>query len=106
VNYQFIQDLIAEVTIPKDGILSRVLHDDQQARVVIFGFAAGQELSEHTSKFPALLHVLEGEAGLKLGDDERDARAGAWVHMPPNLPHGVLARTPAVILLVLLKGGA
>jgi len=30
--------------------------------VVVFGFAQGEELSEHTASMPAVLHFLQGEA--------------------------------------------
>jgi len=91
------------VTVPADGILSRTLHDDDRLRVVLFGFSAGQELSEHTAKVPAVVHILEGEARLKLGEDTHEARAGAWAYMRPELPHGIYAKTPVVLLLLMLK---
>jgi len=31
------------------------------------------------------------------------AEAGTWVHMPANLKHSIKAKTPVVMLLVLLK---
>jgi quercetin dioxygenase-like cupin family protein len=102
-SYHFIQNLAKEVTVPPDGILSRTLHNDDRLRVVLFGFAAGQELTEHTSKMPAVLHVLEGEARLRLGDQDVEAGPGAWVHMPPELAHGIFAKTPLMLLLTLLK---
>jgi len=49
MDYRFIADLRAEAQVPPDGILSRTLHNDEQLKVVLFGFAAGQELSEHTA---------------------------------------------------------
>jgi len=85
VDYRFLADLAAEVNIPEDGILSRVLYNDDYVRVVIFGFAPGQELTEHTSKMPALLQILSGDVKLRLGKDEVEARAGSWVRMAPNL---------------------
>ncbi|MGE5489196.1 MAG: cupin domain-containing protein [bacterium] len=103
MDYRFFADLAAEVNIPADGILSRVLYNDDSVRVVIFGFAPGQELTEHTSKFPALLHVLTGDVKLRLGTDDIEAHAGTWVRMAPNLAHGLLARTPATVLLTLIK---
>lgn len=103
MDYRFFADLRSEVTIPADGILSRTLHSDDRLKVVLFGFAAGQELSEHTAATPAVLHVLEGEIELGLGEDQREARAGAWVWMRPQLPHRLTARTPAVVLLLLLR---
>ena len=63
----------------------------------------GEELSEHTASMPAVLHILQGEAKLTLGDDTLDARPGTWVHMPKGLRHSIQANTPVVMLLLLLK---
>ena len=103
MTYTFIPDLAREVQIPENGILSRTLHNDDRLKVVIFGFAPGQELSAHTAPMPAVIQILEGEASLTLGDDQRDARAGTLVHMPPDLRHGIVAKTPVVMILYLLK---
>jgi quercetin dioxygenase-like cupin family protein len=102
-EYSYIADLAKQVDIPDDGILSRTLYTDEQVKVVLFGFDTGQELSEHTASMPAILHIVQGEARLTLGDDSVEARAGALVRMPPNLRHGVYAKTPVVMLLLLLK---
>ena len=102
--YTHILDLASQVQPPEDGILSRTLHNDERVKAVLFGFGAGQELSEHTASMPAILQFLTGEASLKLGDDALDARPGTFVHMPAGLRHAVRARTPTVMLLLLLKG--
>lgn len=96
-------DLAAEVEVPKNGILSRTLHSDDRVKVVVFGFDTGQELSEHTASMPAILQFVSGEADLTLGSDPKEAKAGTWVYMEPNLSHSVHAKTPVVMLLVLLK---
>jgi quercetin dioxygenase-like cupin family protein len=101
--YSRFADLIREVQIPENGITSRTLYSDTQTKVVLFGFDTGQELSEHTASMPAILHVLSGEGDLTLGEDAHPAQAGTWVYMPAHLPHSVLARTPLVMLLTLLK---
>jgi hypothetical protein len=44
----------------------------------------------------------EGEAKLTLGDDAVEARPGAWVHMARGLRHSIRAKTPVVMLLLLL----
>jgi len=49
------------------------------------------------------LQIIRGEATLTLGDDTIEAQAGAWIHMPAGLRHAVTARTPVVLLLLLLK---
>lgn len=102
-TYTHISDMAKEVQPPDKGILSRTLHSDDRLKVVLFGFAQGEELSEHTASMPAVLHFLKGEATLTLGDDRHEAAAGTWVHMPTGLRHSIQARTPVVMLLILLK---
>lgn len=102
-SYTHILDLTREAEPPADGILSRSVFQDDQVKVVIFGFGQGQELSEHTAAKPAMLFFVKGEARVGLGDDFQDAQAGTWVHMPANLKHSIMAKTPVVMLLVLIK---
>jgi quercetin dioxygenase-like cupin family protein len=96
-------DLAKEVQPPDKGILSRTLFSDDRLKAVLFGFAQGEELSEHTASMPAVLHFLQGEANLTLGDDTVEARPGTWVHMARGLRHSIQAKTPVVMLLMLLK---
>jgi quercetin dioxygenase-like cupin family protein len=71
--------------------------------VVLFGFAQGEELSEHTAPMPALLHFLQGDAAVTLGGNRHAAAAGTWVHIAKGLRHSIQAKTPVVMLLLLLK---
>ena len=102
-NYTHILDLAKEAEPPADGILSRTIYQGDGIKAVVFGFGEGQELSEHTAAKPAMLIFVKGEATVGLGDDTQEAQAGTWVHMPANLKHSIKARTPVVMLLVLLK---
>ncbi|MFW2340323.1 MAG: cupin domain-containing protein [Acidimicrobiia bacterium] len=98
-----IADLAAELEIPVDGTLSRVLYKDDDIRLVLFGFDTDQELTEHTASMPALLQIISGRARLELGDKTMTAAPGSWVHMQAHLPHSVLALEPTVLLLTLLR---
>ena len=102
-NYQHILDLAKEAEPPADGILSRTIFEDDRVKAVIFGFGQDQELSEHTASKPAMLFFVKGEAVVGLGDDMKEAQPGTWVHMPAGLKHSIKAKTPLVMLLVLLK---
>lgn len=101
-NYTHILDLAREAEPPADGILSRTVYQDDHIKAVVFGFGQGQELSEHTASKPALLFFVKGEAVVGLGDDVKDAVAGTFVHMPNGLKHSIKAKTPLVMLLILL----
>ena len=101
--YTLFKDIAAEIEVPPNGILSRTVFNNDHMKVVVFGMDKGQELSEHTAAMPAVVHVLEGEASLRLGGDVHDAAAGTWIHMPPNLAHSVTAVTPLIMVLTLIK---
>jgi quercetin dioxygenase-like cupin family protein len=104
--YTLHTDLNRQLDMPADGTMSRTLYQDERAKVVLFNFCAGQELSEHTASTPAIMHFLVGEAEVTLGPDAVAANAGTWIHMSPQLPHSIRAKTPVVMLLTLLKSTA
>lgn len=89
--------------IPADSIISRTIFSSDQMKAILFGFAAGQELSEHTAAKPAVLHFVRGQAHLTLGETAMLAKPGTWVHMEPHLPHSIFAETELVMLLLLLE---
>ena len=53
-------DLAEKAQPPDKGILSRTLFSDDRLKAVLFGFAQGEELSEHTASMPAATHFLRG----------------------------------------------
>ena len=101
--YTLVANLASEIEPPTDGTLSRTVFQDARLKAIIFGFSAGQELSEHTASSPAIIHFLRGEADVTLGPDRLSACAGTWIHMPAQLPHSIRTKTPVVMLLLLIK---
>lgn len=95
-----LSDLIGDA--PPQSIVSRTFYEDERMKAILFGFAAGQELSEHTAARPAILHFIQGEAELTLGEQRMSVSAGAWAHMPPRLPHSIVAKTRVIMLLMLV----
>lgn len=101
-GYTFFPDLAAEAELPKRGIHSQTLSNNDGVELVLFAMAAGEQLSEHTSARPAIVHVLEGEGHLTVSGDEHTLSPGAWLHMAIHTPHAIDARTPLVFALYLL----
>ena len=93
------------VELPEAGVLSRTLAKGVGVRVTWFGFAAGEELSEHTSSRPALLHFLRGRARLTLGADTVEVGPGDHLRMEAGLSHSVAALEPLEFVLTLLPAG-
>ena len=74
--YTFFQDIRQTIeSIPTDSIVSRTISREGGMKVIVFAFAVGQELSEHTASVPAIIQILQGEADLTVGGDHYDAAA-------------------------------
>jgi quercetin dioxygenase-like cupin family protein len=91
------------VTQTEQGIASRVLARTAGGNLTLFAFAEGQELTEHTSPFDALVMVLEGSLALTIDGREITATPGTIVRMPSSVPHAVRATEPARMLLLMLR---
>ena len=85
------------------AVVSRVLAKASGGSVTLFAFEAGQELSEHTAPFDALVEVLDGEVVLVIGGKPVLAHAGETVLMPANVPHAVQARRRFKMLLTMVR---
>ena len=70
----------------------------------LFAFDQGQQLSEHTAPFDALLTVLEGKGEVMIDGNPYQLGAGETVIMPANIPHAVNAVERFKMLLVMIKG--
>ena len=92
-----------ETKFAPNGIVSRTLLRTETTRVVLFGFAEGQELTEHTSTQQAVIQILSGECEFSLAGEPRVVKAGELIYMPPNLRHAVKATQPFSMLLTLTK---
>jgi quercetin dioxygenase-like cupin family protein len=103
VQREKILSLAEETKFAANGIVSRTLLRTANSRAVLFGFAEGQELTEHTSTQSAVVQILSGECELSLGGQPHQVRAGDLIYMPPNLPHALRATTQFSMLLTLSK---
>jgi len=92
-----------ETRFAPNGIVSRTLLSVAGSRTVLFGFAEGQELSEHTSTQHALIQILSGECEFSLAGKPHSLKAGTLLYLPPNQAHAVKATKQFSMLLILLK---
>ncbi len=102
-NRQKIISLPLETQFAPNGVVSRTVLRTPTVRVVLFGFAEGQELTEHTSTQHALIEILSGECEFYLAGKPQALKAGDLLYMPPNLPHAVTATKQFSMLLTLFK---
>lgn len=82
------------------GIVSQALLTAPGLRVTLFQFAAGQELSEHTSPARVLVQVMAGECEFSVRGTPHLLKPGELFHVPPSAPHAVKAVTDLTLLVI------
>jgi quercetin dioxygenase-like cupin family protein len=91
------------VTPTPQGIASRVLARTAAGNITLFAFDAGEELSEHTAPFDALVITISGVLVLTIGGRDVETAAQTVVLMPANVPHAVRATESSRMMLIMLR---
>jgi len=88
----------------QDGaIVSREIVSQKTGTVTVFAFDEGEQLSEHTAPFDAMVIDLDGEADVAIGGRVNRVKPGEMIIMPAGVPHGLKAVTRFKMLLVMIK---
>ena len=101
-----IEGVIAQsalVQYQPDAVVSRTVLKTGGGSVTAFAFDGGQELSEHTSPFEALVLIVEGEAEIRLAGTLLRASTGQLLRLPGGQPHAVRALTRLKMILVMIR---
>jgi quercetin dioxygenase-like cupin family protein len=95
---------MADLVAYQDGsVVSRQITKADAGNVTLFAFDKDQELSEHTAPFDALLHMLDGEAEIKISGTPFHLKSGDAIIMPADEPHAVRALTRFKMLLTMIR---
>lgn len=95
---------IAELVSYQDGsVVSRQITKADAGNVTLFAFDRDQELSEHTAPFDALVHILDGDAEIKISGKAYNLKTGDAILMPANEPHALRALTRFKMLLTMIR---
>ena len=91
------------VTYQEGSVVSRQITKAEAGNVTLFAFDQDQELSEHTAPFDALVHVLEGEAEIRISGKPFQLKMGDAIIMPADEPHAVTASRKFKMLLTMIR---
>ncbi|MFW6437749.1 MAG: cupin domain-containing protein [Armatimonadota bacterium] len=91
------------VDYQEGSVVSRTIIERETGTVTLFAFGEGQGLSEHTTPYDALVHVLDGAARITIGNDDHTVAAGEMIIMPADIPHALHADEAFKMLLVMIR---
>ena len=98
-----ILNLAEMVSYQTGSVVSRQITKAETGNVTLFAFDEGQELSEHTAPFDALVHVVEGEAEIVISGKSYHLKSGDAIVMPADEPHAVKATGQFKMLLTMIR---
>ena len=85
------------------GVEGRRISSREGVEIIYMTLAPGSLLDPHTTPFDAQFFVHRGEAVLLIGNQEIPAPAGAILHCPGDIPHGIRNDTGEEITLLVIK---
>ena len=103
INHSEIFDFCQKADYSSDGIVSKRIIQKPIGNVTLFAFDKGQELSEHSAPFDALIQVIEGSSQIIINKKVYELTQGQSIIMPANIPHAVKATAKFKMLLTMIK---
>ena len=91
------------VDYQEGSIVSRTIIDKPTGTITLFAFDKGQNLSEHTAPYDALVEVIEGTGTITIEGKDYEVRAGQQIIMPADKPHAVEAQERFKMVLVMIR---
>lgn len=95
--------LASLVTYQPGSVVSRTIISGRAGTITLFAFDKGQELSEHTAPYDALLHLIEGEAEVSVSGKTSALQQGEGIILPAGKPHAVRASKRFKMLLTMIR---
>ena len=95
--------LSALVQYQDDAVVSREIVRGKAGTVTAFAFDKGQQLSEHTAPFDALVVGVDGAADITIAGQVHPVKTGDMIIMPAGIPHALKAVARFKMMLVMIK---
>ncbi|HER07912.1 MAG TPA: cupin domain-containing protein [Bacteroides sp.] len=103
-DHSKIYNLKESVSYAQDSVVSKIIRKKEAGNLTLFAFDRGQNLSEHTAPYDAIVEVIEGKAKVTIDKKEYLLQEGDFIIMPANIPHALEAVTQFKMLLVMIRG--
>ena len=98
-----VMDIEGSVEYADQSIVSKPVVKSPGGNVSLFAFDEGQELSEHTAPFDAMVQVLDGTVEIRINENVHSLNKGDSIIMPADEPHALKAVKKFKMLLTMIK---
>lgn len=86
-----------------NAIVSKHLLKKGTGNISLFAFDKGEELSEHTAPFDAMVNIVDGKAEIIIDGNSHILEANESIIMPANIPHALKAIERFKMVLIMIR---
>ena len=97
------QNLANLIEYAAGSIVSKTILDKPTGTITLFAFDKGQNLSEHTTPYDAVLQIVDGRGQITIAGKEATVSTGEIIIMPADVPHSVAAVEKFKMLLIMVR---
>lgn len=97
-----VEKILDMISVQENSIVSRQIIKKPNGNVTLFAFDKDESLTEHTSPYEALVFVLEGKLVVTIGGQPHELGGGELILLPPNIPHGLVAKEKTKMILTMI----
>lgn len=98
-----IQSFREDVQFNEDKIGTKVILESSFSKEIRILLKTGQEMKEHKSAYPILIHILEGKINFGVNGETYVLQAGDIITLESHVPHNLVALDDSMIRLTLSK---
>jgi mannose-6-phosphate isomerase-like protein (cupin superfamily) len=85
------------------GIDARSISDTESAQVVHITLQPGESLKKHITPVDVVFYVLEGQAVVEIGDEQKEVGKDALVESPAKIPHRLINESNEIVRILVIK---
>ncbi len=92
-----------EINYQEGSVVSKQIIKKPNGNITLFAFDKDESLTEHTSPYEAVVYMVDGEMEITVGGTPYNVKEGEIIILPPNVPHGLIAKEKSKMLLSMIK---
>ena len=104
-DYKFgeVHGIASQIEAGNDKVHFKHIFHNDNGGVVLVAFKAGKKLDTHVAPAELMVNVIEGEIEFTMLDKVNTIKSGEFLLVGAEVPHSVVAKTDAKMMLVKIK---
>ena len=91
------------ISYADNAVVSKQILKKETGNITLFAFDKGEGISEHSTPFDAVVHIVDGKAAIIINGKSNIVEANETIIMPANIPHALKAVEKFKMVLTMIK---